>query len=178
MELTDRLAAIIEPTLEGMGYELVRVHLQGSKRQTLQIMADRADGKGMTVEDCADISRAISAVLDVEDPIPGAYTLEVSSPGIDRPLTRRKDFEAWAGFEIKVEAKGLVEGRKRFAGVLLGLEGDDVILRSEGEDMRIPFDTIGKAKLVLTDALIDAVTQAANDDDEGVEGPQADNDTQ
>ncbi len=166
MELTDRLAAIIDPTLEGMGYELVRVQLQGSKRQTLQVMADRADGKGMTVEDCADISRALSAVLDVEDPIPGAYTLEVSSPGIDRPLTRRKDFEAWAGFDVKVEAKGLVEGRRRYNGVLLGLEGDDVLLRCEGEDMRIPFEAVSKAKLVLTDALIDAVTQAANDDDD------------
>jgi len=176
MELTDRLAAIIEPTLEGMGYELVRVQLQGSKRQTLQIMADRADGRSMTVDDCADISRAVSAVLDVEDPIPGAYTLEVSSPGIDRPLTRRKDFEAWAGFETKVEAKGLVEGRKRFAGVLLGLEGDDVLLRCEGEDMRIPFDMIGKAKLVLTDALIDAVTSAANDDDADGDANAADAD--
>lgn len=164
MDLMERLSAIIDPTLEGMGYELVRVQLQGSRRQTLQIMADRADGQNMTVDDCADISRALSAVLDVEDPIPGAYTLEVSSPGIDRPLTRRKDFEVWAGFDAKVEAKGLVEGRKRFIGVLLGLEGDDVLLRCEGEELRIPFDMIGKAKLVLTEALIDAVTQAANDD--------------
>lgn len=164
MDLMERLDTMIAPTLEGMGYELVRVQLQGSRRQTLQVMADRIDGRNMTVDDCADISRALSAVLDVEDPIPGAYTLEVSSPGIDRPLTRRKDFETWAGFEAKVEAKGLVEGRKRFNGVLLGLDGDDVILRCEGDDMRIPFEAIGKAKLVLTDALIDAVTEAANDD--------------
>jgi ribosome maturation factor RimP len=166
MDLIDRLTAVVEPTLAGMGYELVRVQLQGTRRQTLQIMADRADGQGMTVDDCADISRAVSAVLDVEDPIPGAYTLEVSSPGVDRPLTRPKDFDAWAGFEAKVDAKGLVDGRKRFRGILLGRDGGDVLLRCEGEDLRIPLDMVGRAKLVLTEALIDAVSrgQAANDD--------------
>jgi ribosome maturation factor RimP len=164
MDLIDRLISIIEPTIDAMGYELVRVQIQGNRRQTLQIMADRKDGAGMTVDDCSDISHAVSAVLDVEDPIPGAYNLEVSSPGIDRPLTRAKDFVAWAGFECKLEAKGLVAGRKRFSGQLLGMDGSDVLLKVEGEDHRIPLEAISKAKLVLTDALIEAVTQDADQD--------------
>ncbi|MGC2854909.1 ribosome maturation factor RimP [Novispirillum sp. DQ9] len=161
MQLQERLAAIIEPTLEGLGYELVRVMVQGTKRQTLQVMADRVDGAPMTVEDCSTISHALSAVLDVEDPIPGAYNLEVSSPGIDRPLTRAKDFVAWAGFEAKVETDSLVAGRKRFSGRLLGLDeaGEAVRLVAEDGEHGIPLARVAKAKLVLTDELIEAVTK-------------------
>ena len=150
------LESLITPTLEGMGYELVRVEMQGRSRPTLQVMAERVDGQAMTVDDCADISRALSAVLDVEDPIGGAYMLEVSSPGIDRPLTRRKDFERFAGFDAKLETAVPVDGRKRFRGVLVGLDGEDIILREEKSDFRVPLADIRKAKLILTDALIEA----------------------
>lgn len=183
MDLTERLTGLIEPTIDSMGYELVRVLIMGAQRQTVQIMIDRQDGKPIGVEDCADVSHAVSAVLDVEDPISGAYNLEVSSPGIDRPLTRAKDFAVWAGFDAKVEAKGMVEGRKRFSGRLLGIDEEGVVrIRAEDGDWAIPFDMIGKAKLVLTDALIDFVTRDAaadlddtaedivdEDDAEGVE---------
>jgi ribosome maturation factor RimP len=159
------LEALIAPSLDAMGYELVRVQLQGQQRLTLQIMADRKDGAMMAVEDCADISRALSALLDVEDPITGAYTLEVSSPGIDRPLTRAKDFEQWAGFETKLEAIQPIEGRKRFRGKLLGLDdAGNVRLAIEtgsggGEatgEVVIALSNVRAAKLVLTDELIAA----------------------
>src|ERR1700748_539629 len=122
MELERRIADMIEPSLEGMGYELVRGLMQGRTQAVLQVMAERKDGKAMTVEDCADISRQISALLDVEDPIAGAYALEVSSPGIARPLTLPKDFEPYAGFEAKLVTNEPLEGRKRFRGKLLGLD--------------------------------------------------------
>ncbi|WP_142849387.1 ribosome maturation factor RimP [Telmatospirillum sp. J64-1] len=157
MDLQTRLEALVTPTLEGMGYELVRVQYQGTVRPTLQIMAERQDGKDMTVDDCADISRALSAVLDVEDPIPAAYTLEVSSPGIDRPLVRRKDFERYAGFDVKLDAKQPIDGRKRFRGRLLGIGEDDLIrLEIESGEVAIPFADLHRAKLVLTDELIAA----------------------
>lgn len=173
MDLVTKLNAIVAPVLDGMGYELVRVQIMGDRRVVLQIMADRADGKGMTVEDCARISRQVSAVLDVEDPISDAYTLEVSSPGIDRPLTRLKDFVQWAGFDGKVELREALEGRKRFSGKLLGLDeaGAAVMIEVEGETHALPFELIAKAKLILTDALINAVTlaqegeEASGDDD-------------
>jgi ribosome maturation factor RimP len=160
MDLQSRLEALIAPSLDAMGYELVRVQLQGKQRLTLQIMADRKDGVMMAVEDCADISRSLSALLDVEDPIQGAYTLEVSSPGIDRPLTRAKDFEQWAGFEAKLEASQPIEGRKRFRGKLLGLDGEGrVRLVVEAAEVQIPFVDVRNAKLVLTDELIAATTK-------------------
>jgi len=139
-----------------MGYEIVRVHLSGGQRPVLQVMAERADGAPMTVDDCADISRTVSALLDVEDPIQGAYSLEVSSPGIDRPLTRLKDFERYAGFEARVETRGPIDGRRRFRGVLKGVAGETVRLEVEGGLAELPFDGILRAKLVLTDALIAA----------------------
>ncbi|NBC31489.1 MAG: ribosome maturation factor RimP [Alphaproteobacteria bacterium] len=159
-ELIERLEEILTPSLEDMGYELVRIHHSGGQRPVIQIMCERRDRAGMTVDDCADISRTVSALLDVADPIPGEYFLEVSSPGIDRPLTRRGDFERFAGFEAKVETKSLVSGRRRFRGRLLGLEGDDVRMAVE-EDGRsatvaLPFHEIRKAKLVLTDDLVAA----------------------
>jgi len=158
MDRHDRLEALISPTIEAMGYDLVRVQLQGKEHLTLQIMAERRDGIAMTVDDCADISRALSAVLDVEDPISGAYNLEVSSPGIDRPLTREKDFVNWAGFEAKIETAAPVAGRKRFRGRLKGLDDAKsvLLLSDDGEELALPFADIHRAKLVLTDDLIEA----------------------
>jgi ribosome maturation factor RimP len=147
---------MIAPSLDGMGYELVRVLLQGQRRPVLQIMAERKDGVHMTVEDCADISRAVSALLDVEDPIQGAYSLEVSSPGIDRPLTRPIDFERFAGYEAKVETARPIDGRKRFSGRLGGIENGIVRLATEQGETEVPFADIHRAKLVLTDELIAA----------------------
>lgn len=139
-----------------MGYEVVRVQISGGQRAVLQIMAERADGAPMTVEDCADISRSVSALLDVEDPIREAYTLEVSSPGIDRPLTRLKDFERFAGFEARLESRMAIDGRKRFKGMLKGVEDGLVCIDTEQGPARLEFDNILRAKLVLTDELIRA----------------------
>lgn len=149
------LEALIAPIVVGSGYELVRIRLGGAKSLTLQIMAERADGT-MTAEDCATLSRAISAMLDERDPLPEAYALEVSSPGIDRPLTRRKDYERWAGFAARVDLTVAVEGKKRLKGVLAGIEGDDVLIDLDGEEETalIPFHLIAGSKLVLTDELI------------------------
>jgi ribosome maturation factor RimP len=152
-----RLASIITPAIEGLGYELVRVRLMGGKTRILQIMADRPEG-GINVEDCAKISTAVSLTLDVEDPIEENYTLEVSSPGIDRPLTRLKDFDMWIGYEARVETTELIDGRRRFKGILAGTEGDEVLITLEegGEDVTIglKFDWLSDAKLILTDELI------------------------
>ncbi|HTI85911.1 MAG TPA: ribosome maturation factor RimP [Alphaproteobacteria bacterium] len=154
----DTVATLIEPTLQAMGYELVRVAIVGGAgRPTLQVMAERADGAAMSVDDCADISESISAVLDVDDPIAGAYTLEVSSPGIDRPLVKKADYDRFAGFEARVETSEPVSGRKRFRGRLLGTTEDAVRLKLDsGEDIELPLARISKAKLVLTDELIAA----------------------
>ncbi|MCK5296281.1 MAG: ribosome maturation factor RimP [Alphaproteobacteria bacterium] len=151
------LEQIIEPVLEDMGYDLVRVLLHGIKSKTLQIMAEHKDGKKMTVTDCAKISRNLSAVLDVEDPIEEPYALEISSPGLDRPLVRLKDFERYSGFEAKVEMRDFVDDRKRFRGKLLGISSNNVVrMEFEGKEIELPFDGIGKAKLMLTDELITA----------------------
>jgi len=160
-DTAQRIERLIEPALTAMGYELVRVMLRGGHSPTLQIMAERKDGAAMSVDDCADISRAISALLDVEDPIAGAYTLEVSSPGIDRPLVKPADYERFAGFEARLETVLPVAGRKRFRGRLMGLAGEDVRLRepaagAEENETRVPLATIARAKLVLTDDLIAA----------------------
>jgi len=153
-ELLRRIEDIVAPTIVGMGYELVRVAM--SKGGTLQIMIEPADGRAMDVEACAVLSRALSAVLDVEDPMPGSYTLEVSSPGIDRPLTRPKDFARWAGHIARLETAEPVEGRRRFKGTLLGLEGDLVKLRLEdGKEAEVPLSVVSRAKLEMTDALIE-----------------------
>ncbi len=160
MDATGRIEQIITPSIEAMGYEVVRVLLLVGQRSTLQIMAERADGASMTVEDCADISRSVSALLDVEDPIAGAYTLEVSSPGLDRPLTRLKDFERFAGFTAKLEARMPVDGRKRFKGALKGVDGDDVLLDTDLGPARVAFDNVLRAKLVITDALLRATSDS------------------
>ena len=155
--LDKRLAEIVGPVIDDMGFELVRIRLMGGKTATLQIMAERPEG-GIEVDECADISTAVSAVLDVEDPIIDAYTLEVSSPGIDRPLTRLKDFETFEGYEVKIETAEMIDGRKRWRGVVAGVEGGEVLLNIEegGEDQTIglQFDWLSDAKLVLTDDLI------------------------
>lgn len=156
--IDQRMAAIITPVIEDMGYELVRVRLQGGKTRTLQIMADKPEG-GIEVDDCAKISTAVSAVLDVEDPLEDTYTLEVSSPGIDRPLTRLKDFEAWTGYEAKIETTELIDGRRRFKGELAGVEGDEVLLTITEGTIGLHFDWLSDAKLVLTDALITEMLQ-------------------
>ncbi|RLL72330.1 ribosome maturation factor RimP [Paenirhodobacter hankyongi] len=153
-----RLAEIVSPVIEGLGFELVRLRLQGGRHPLLQIMADRPEG-GIVVDDCAAISTAVSAVLDVEDPIEDQYTLEVSSPGIDRPLTRLKDFDVWEGYEARLETFEQIDGRKRFKGILRGTEGDEVLVEIEekGEMVTIglQFDWLSDAKLVLTDELIE-----------------------
>jgi ribosome maturation factor RimP len=154
-----RLAEIITPVIEGMGYELVRVRLMGGKTTTLQIMADRPEG-GIEVDECADISTAVSATLDVEDPITDTYTLEVSSPGIDRPLTRLKDFEEFEGYEAKLETSELIDGRRRFKGVLAGIEGDEVMINITEGTVGLRFEWLSDAKLVLTDELIREMLRA------------------
>lgn len=161
------LLDLVTPTLDGMGYEVVRVLLMGRERKVLQVMADRADGQPITVEDCEAISHALSAVLDVDDPITGAYDLEVSSPGVDRPLTRRRDFERFTGREVRLEADMAVDGRRRAKGRLLGIADDDTVTvrlveptNDGAAEWRVPFGALTKAKLVLTDDLIAEVMKA------------------
>jgi ribosome maturation factor RimP len=148
-----RLAGIVTPTIAGLGFELVRLRLGGGKRPVLQIMAERPEG-GIEVDDCARISRAVSAVLDVEDPISGEYTLEVSSPGIDRPLTRLKDFERYAGYEARLDTAEAIDGRKRFKGELAGVQDGEVLIEIPEGVIGLAFDMLSDAKLVLTDALV------------------------
>jgi ribosome maturation factor RimP len=150
-----QIAELVRPALEDLGYEVVRVQLSGGRgaKPKLQVLAERQDG-GMTVEDCAKASRTVSALLDVEDPIAGAYVLEVASPGIDRPLTRLKDFERWVGFEARVELVAPREGQRRFSGPLVGVEGDEVVIDTQEGRKRLPFAEIAKAKLAMTDALL------------------------
>ncbi|GAB4535342.1 MAG: ribosome maturation factor RimP [Parvularculaceae bacterium] len=153
--LERKIAEIAAPVAEGLGYELVRVKIFGGRRKTVQVMAERPS-RAFSIEDCEALSRALSAVMEVEDPIAGEYVLEVSSPGLDRPLTREKDFADFAGSEAKIEMRRMIDGRKRFRGALEGLDGDDVLLRLEGEDAvrRLPFREIETAKLVITDEML------------------------
>jgi len=157
--LAARIAAIVEPVIDDLGYRLVRIKISGQNGLTLQIMAERPDGT-MNIEGCEAVSRAVSPVLDVEDPIDRAYHLEVSSPGIDRPLVRRSDFERWSGHEAKVELENPLDGRKRFRGPILAVAGETVTVgipdAPEGAPDRydLAFADIGDARLVLTDALI------------------------
>lgn len=157
---TDTVLALVEPSLTDLGYEIVRIRFQGEGRPVLQVMIDRADGADVSVDDCTLVSRTVSVLLDVADPIAGAYELEVSSPGLDRPLTRAKDFQSFSGNEAKVELKTAVEGRRRFRGRLLGLDGDVVRLAAPPDaaerEFALPLESIAKAKLVLTDELLAA----------------------
>lgn len=161
LEKAAEIEQIVAPALEAMGYSVVRVRLSGGQRPVLQIMVERSDGRGLTIDDCAEASRALSALLDVEDPLPGAYSLEVSSPGIDRPLVKRQDFERFAGREAALEMRAPIDGRRRFRGRLLGLSGDRVRIALEEGETSLPFDQIHKARLVLADALIAAKRQSS-----------------
>jgi ribosome maturation factor RimP len=155
--LESRLAGIVTPTLAAMGYELVRIAVLGRERPTVQVMADRADGSQITVADCEAISHALGAVLDVEDPIPGAWSLEVSSAGIDRPLTRPKDWNRFAGHLARAETTAPIDGRKRFSGTVLGADDNAARMRlDDGNEVALPLAGLRRAKLVLTDALIQA----------------------
>jgi ribosome maturation factor RimP len=155
--LETKLTSIVEPTLGDMGYELVRIVVSGKERPTVQIMADRADGGQITLDDCEAISRALGVVLDVEDPMPGAWNLEVSSPGIDRPLTRVKDWNRFAGHMARAELASPVGGRKRFSGMVLGADDVNARLRlDDGTEVALPLTELRRARLVLTDALIAA----------------------
>jgi ribosome maturation factor RimP len=154
-----RVAAVVEPVIEGIGFRLVRVKVSAQNGTTIQIMAERPDGQ-MSVSDCETVSRAVSPVLDLEEPVSEAYNLEISSPGIDRPLVRRSDFERWADHEAKVELEPPLDGRKRFRGIVRGVEGESVLIEMpdakdpEARMARVPLDSVADARLVLTDDLI------------------------
>lgn len=156
-----QIETIIAPSLQAMGYSIVRISFTGSQRPTLQIMAERSDDQAMTVEDCETVSHTVSALLDVADPIASAYMLEISSPGIDRPLVRLGDFERFAGFEARIELQRPQDGRRRFRGKLMGLMEDKVKILVGDETIVVPFTSITRAKLVLNDELI-AATQPQN----------------
>jgi ribosome maturation factor RimP len=171
-----RIAHIVEPVANDLGYDLVRVKVSSLNGMTVQIMAERPDGS-MTVEDCELLSRNVSPALDVADPINREYHLEISSPGIDRPLTRAADFEIWAGHEAKIETEAPVDGRRRFRGVLLGMREGAVGIRLADKDAEawLPIEAIGEARLVLTDALVRASLKAApaGHDGAGNDGAEA-----
>ena len=148
-----RIHDIIAPAVESLGFEIVRVRFMGGKTKVVQIMAERPEG-GIEVDDCARISETVSVLLDVEDPIEGEYALEVSSPGIDRPLTRLKDFERYEGYEAKIETAELIDGRRRFSGELRGVQDGEVLIEITEGVVGLQFDWLADAKLVLTDELI------------------------
>lgn len=155
--LEARIAALIEPTLQHLGYELVRVAILGRDRPTLQIMVDHADGSQIGIEDCELLNHQLGAVLDVEDPMPGPWTMEISSAGIDRPLTRVKDWNRFAGHVARAETVAPIDGRKRFSGIVLGADETAARMRlDDGSEVSLPLRDLRRAKLVLTDALIEA----------------------
>lgn len=159
-EASVQIKELIESAVEGLGFELVRVTYGGGRKPTLQIMAERPDGT-MSVDDCARLSREVSLILDVEDPLPGEYLLEVSSPGVDRPLTRPKDFERWVGFETKVELANQIEGRRRFKGRMTSFDGQEIVIETDEGTVKLPYSDVSKAKLILTDELLEAVQKDA-----------------
>lgn len=155
------LQDLLEPAISNLGYEVVRILTIGQKNPTLQIMIDRLDGRDITVEDCTTVSRAVSALLDEKDPIKDQYSLEVSSPGLDRPLTKIEHFKRFAGYEARVETSVEVNERKRFKGKLLNVDNQNQIhIEMNGTDYAIPFADISKAKLILTDELLQAAADA------------------
>ncbi len=169
MQTKHPLCDLIEPIVEGLGYETVRILTIGQKNPTLQIMIDRKDGKEINVDDCATVSRKISEVMDEKDPIDEQYSLEVSSPGLDRPLTKPQHFKRFLGYETKIETSVEVDGRKRFKGKTKSVsDNDDIVLEMDGKEYTIPFSDISKAKIVLTDELL-AEYMAAHENDEAVE---------
>lgn len=160
MDSTRRVEKLIEPALADLGYELVRVRMFGMKRPTLQIMAERVDGKAMNVDHCAEISHAVSALLEVEDPIRDPYTLEVSSPGIDRPLVKPRDYERFAGYEARVELRNTTDAQRRFQGRIVGFADGVLRLDTKDGEVELPIDDIQQAKLVLNDELLAAAAAA------------------
>lgn len=161
--MDERIFAVADPIAEDMGFQIVRVRVMSGKRARVQIMAERKSDGQMGVDDCANLSRAVSSAMEVEDPISDAYVLEVSSPGLDRPLTSLSDFDHYEGYLARIELDRMVEGRKRFRGVIAGTEGENIEINLDGEDdtAEIPFAWISEAKLLITDELI-AAGQAAN----------------
>ncbi len=152
VDIIERITHAIEPSVESMGYRLVQVRLaDGTRRKTLTIMAERADGVFMSFDDCSEISQTVSALLDVDDPITGAYDLEVCSPGIDRPLTKLDDFKRYEGYEIKCETLIPIDGRKRFRGKITGCKGEIISLAAESGDVQVSFGNLRTAKLVAND---------------------------
>jgi ribosome maturation factor RimP len=176
-----RVAAIAEPVLEGLGYRLVRVRVSGADGCTVQIMAERPDGT-MSIDDCETASRALSPVLDATDPVDRAYRLEISSPGLDRPLVRRSDFERYANNTVKIEMAVAVDGRKRFRGLLLGIDGDAARVRRDDavagvpDQVLLPIEEMAEAKLVLTDALIAEALRRSKQAERDAQGASAAND--
>lgn len=150
MDIIEKIENIIAPSLEDMGYEVVRVQLQGAKRKTLQVMIDHLDGRSITITDCTEVSHTVSALLEVEDPLPDAYNLEVSSPGMDRPLVKLKDFERFAGENIRLELKFPIEGQRRFQGLLSGVKDGKVVVHTDGDSsiLEFEYEDIQKAKIL------------------------------
>ena len=164
MVLERKIKEVLLPSLEAIGFSLVRIRIMGGgENRTLQLMIDRLDEQPISIEDCAFVSRNVSALLDVEDPINGAYMLEVSSPGIDRPLTKERDFERYVGFEAKLELRDVQDGQRRFQGRLLGCENGVVKLLTEAGETSLSFGTIAAAKLILTDELVAAYERQVAD---------------
>lgn len=161
MQNETKIEKLIAPIIDDLGYEIVRTSLSGNTHKTLQIMIERKDLKDIVVEDCAKVSRAISDILDEKDPIEGEYSLEVSSPGLDRPLTKPKHFERFAGYETRIETLAEVEGRKRFIGKIISIDKkNNVLFLMNEQEYTIPFDDINKAKIILTDELLKAYEEA------------------
>ena len=156
-----KVADLLNPTLKAMGYRLVRVRMAGSQNKTMQVMAERADEVNMTVEDCALISREVSNILDVVNPVEEAYSLEISSPGIDRPLVSPSDYDRYSGFDAKIEMVNTINGRKRFKGELLGMKNNLVRICIEEETAELPFEDIRRAKLTLSDEMFMVATKSA-----------------
>lgn len=165
MQKTHPLYNLLAPTIEELGYDVVRIMTIGVQKPTLQIMIERKDRANLIVDDCAAVSRAVSAILDEKDPIDGEYSLEVSSPGVDRPLTQAEHFSRFAGYEAKIETDEAIEGRKRFKGKIIALGKDDIIeFMMDDTIYQIPFATVSKAKLVLTDELLEEFLEAQDEE--------------
>ena len=156
MNLIETVIKTIEPALIDMGYELVRVSVQGKELQTLQVMAERSDRQEMSLDDCSRISQTVSALLDVADPFPGKWVLEVSSPGIDRPLVKLADYDRFKGQTAKIELQNEIDGRRRFKGTLSGVDNDTVLVNFEGSELRLPFHQIQHAKLILPEEIFNS----------------------
>jgi len=156
-----KLAELLNPILEDLGFEMVRIRLSSGDPSTLQIMADRLNGQ-IGVDDLANINTSIGTILDVEDPITENYTLEISSPGIDRPLTRKKDFDSYQGFEAKLETTELIDGRRRFKGILAGISNDEVLINLDEGTVGLKFNWLSDARLVLSDDLIKQMLRKKN----------------